>query len=224
VLALAALVMSIGIADSLNPSTIAPALYYASHTHATRRILGFMAGVFCVSTAVGLLLTFGPGEAILALLPHPSSNTKHWLEVGFGIVALVVTVGLFIARAHVTARFDRRETRPSRPPFLLGAGIIAVELPTAFPYFAAIAAIVGSRRSIPEQTLLIVIFNLTFIAPLGAILLLRALAGARGERILEQFRRSLERRLGILLPAIVFLIAIVLLALGGIGLFRSHHH
>ena len=47
-LRLIGLVISIGIADSLNPTTIAPALYLATAEHARGRLIQFTAGVFAV--------------------------------------------------------------------------------------------------------------------------------------------------------------------------------
>ena len=43
-LALALLVASIAFADSLNPSTVLPALYYSTTPHAVRKIAGFTLG------------------------------------------------------------------------------------------------------------------------------------------------------------------------------------
>ena len=55
--------------------------------------------------------------------------------------------------------------------WILGATITAVELPTAFPYFAAIAAIVGAGTRARARVVLLVMFNLCFVLPLIAIVL-----------------------------------------------------
>ena len=47
-LRLIGLVISIGLADSLNPTTIAPALYLATADHARTRLIEFTLGVFAV--------------------------------------------------------------------------------------------------------------------------------------------------------------------------------
>ena len=52
----AAAVVLIAVADSLNPSTVAPALYLAAGKIAVRSLLGFTAGVLVVSVVGGLLL------------------------------------------------------------------------------------------------------------------------------------------------------------------------
>ena len=95
---------------------------------------------------------------------------------------------------------------------------MVVELPTAFPYFAAIAAIVASGRGDLAQFLLLVLFNVAFVVPLLGILGVRALAGERGRRRLEAWRARLDRRAGELIPAVLAVIAAVLLLVGGVGL------
>ncbi len=71
---LLSLVLLIGVIDSLNPATVAPALYLAGGHSPHRGLLGFIAGVFTVNLAGGILLALGPGQAILALAPHPSGR------------------------------------------------------------------------------------------------------------------------------------------------------
>ena len=65
---------------------------------------------------------------------------------------------------------SRPNVDPSgRSSALLGATITAVELPTAFPYFAAIAAIVGSGVGPARQVILLLLFNVCFVLPLLVI-------------------------------------------------------
>ena len=76
---------------------------------------------------------------------------------------------------------------------ILGATITAVELPTAFPYFAAIAAIVGSGLDPARQVFLLVLFNVCFILPLVGIWATLTFAGDRADRMLAIGRDFLER-------------------------------
>ena len=68
-LRLIGLVISIGIADSLNPTTIAPALYLATAEHARGRVIEFTPGVFGVYLVGGLIIALGPGQLLLAAGP-----------------------------------------------------------------------------------------------------------------------------------------------------------
>jgi cytochrome c biogenesis protein CcdA len=217
VLALIALVVSIGAADALNPSTLAPALFFAVGPHGRRDVAGFTLGVFAVSVAGGLALTFGPGQALLTRVSKPSPHTVHLIELVAGGAALPAAAALWHARAHFAARLAR--TQPSsRSALLLGAGIMAVELPTAVPYFAAIAAIVESGHSDSTQIFLLLLYNAAFIAPLVLLLVILALTGSRGTRIAARARLQLDLWAPRIAPAALVVASVVLLALGVLGL------
>jgi cytochrome c biogenesis protein CcdA len=176
VLALALLVASIALADSLNPSTVLPALYLATSAHAVRKIAAFAAGFALTSFAFGVVFVAGPGQLLLGALPHPTENAKHLIEVAVGLVLIVLAVGLWLGGEHLTERVPKGASAGRRSSFLVGAGIMAVELPTAFPYFAALAAIIGSDRALVIQIGYVGLFNLVFALPVLAILALRARA------------------------------------------------
>ena len=217
---LLSLVLLVGVVDSLNPSTVAPALYLAGGRRPFRSVLGFIAGVFVVNLAGGLLLTLGPGQAILAVAPHPGFEIRRLLELSLGHATFLVAAGLWLARDRLQQHVSGNQERIEGSSLLVGAGITAAELPTAVPYFAVIAAVVGSGRSAGTQIALIIIFNATFVAPLVAILALRALTGARGRDRIAALRARLDRQLAHLIPALVLLVAIVLTTRGSVGLLR----
>ena len=56
-------------------------------------------------------------------------------------------------------RTPRRSSPRRKSSAILGATITAVELPTAFPYFAVIAAVVGADVDMAADRLLLVVFN-----------------------------------------------------------------
>ena len=217
-LALVALVLSIGIADSVNPSTVAPALFLATRPNATRSLAAFTAGAFSAYTLGGVILVLGPGQAALAALPRPDHDTVNEIELGGGVALLLLAAALWFARDRLARRVERGSRWGERSAFLVGAAIMTFELPTAFPYFAAIAAIVGSNRSLPVQIGLIVLFNLAFVAPLIAITALHGLAGPRGDRVLARVRAQLDRRVPMLVSALVFVLAIVVITIGIVGI------
>jgi cytochrome c biogenesis protein CcdA len=218
VLALIALVVSIGAADALNPSTLAPALFFAVGPHGRRDVAGFALGVFAVSLAGGLALTFGPGQALLTRVSKPSPHTVHLIELVAGAAALPAAAVLWHARAHFAARLARSSQKGERSAWLLGAGIMAVELPTAVPYFAAIAAIVESGHSDTTQVVLLLLYNGAFVAPLILLLMILALAGVRGAQIAARARVQLDLWAPRVAPAALVVASIVLVTLGVIGL------
>jgi cytochrome c biogenesis protein CcdA len=218
-LATGALVVTIGLADSLNPSTVAPAVALAIQEHGARRAAAFTAGVGLVSLAGGVVLVAGPGEAILAAIPHPAHTVKHIGEVAFGIVLLALAALAWAGRhrlARGLAQSDEDEARRSGTGavFGLGAGIMALELPTAFPYFAAIAAIVGTGAPMASQLLLVVLFNLAFVLPLLAIVAVRGIAGDRAGAELACLRDGVARNAGLALALVLSAGGLALVAVG----------
>ena len=204
----ALLVASIGAADSLNPSTIGPALVLATRHRPVRALASFSAGVFLTSFAAGVLVILGPGQLLIDSLPKPSAHAKNVAELVAGALLLLLAVVLWARRGRVSGRMaESRSEETDRSDFLLGAGIIAVELPTAFPYFAALGSIVAAHVSLGAGIALVALFNLAFVSPVLAILAVGAVAGERASAVLERAGGWFDRRAG----------AIVALLLGAVG-------
>jgi len=220
VLALIALVGLVAVADSINPSTIAPALLLALGERRVGRVALFTLGVFLVSSAAGVVLVLGPGAALRGAVPHPGARTVHVSEIALGAVLLAGAAGLWRLRAVVARRLGRRGTTSGRREFLLGAGIMAVELPTAFPYFAALAAIVASRRAPAVEAGVVLLYNVIFVAPLLALIVTLVVAGPRGARTAAALRARLDRVAPALLPVVLLVIGSALVAVGVTGLVR----
>src|SRR5204862_3272880 len=68
---------------------------------------------------------------------------------------------------------------------VIGAAVAGLELLTAFPYFAAIAMIVGSGVAGPGKVVLIALYCLVYALPLIVIAAMVALMGDRAERGLQ---------------------------------------
>jgi cytochrome c biogenesis protein CcdA len=217
-LALAIFVVGVAAADAVNPSTIGPALYLAVGDDARRRVAAFSLGVFLVSAAAGLVLTLGPGQVVLAAVPKPGPHVTHLVELALGVAAFGAACALWVTRERVARRVVREKEPAGDRSFLLGAGIAAVELPTALPYFAVLTAIVASGRGVVSSTFLVLLFNLVFVTPLLAILAVRSVADETGLKRLVDLRARLNDRVAIVIPAIAFVAAVALCALGLTGL------
>ena len=103
-LRLVGLVVSIGLADSLNPSTIAPALYLASGDHPRSHVFEFTLAVFLVSLAGGAVVALGPGQLLLAALPHPGHTVRYIFEIVAGVAMLVGAAVLWWHRDRLSSR------------------------------------------------------------------------------------------------------------------------
>jgi cytochrome c biogenesis protein CcdA len=219
VLHLLALVTSIGFADGINPTSIGPALFLASEPNPRPDVLRFAAGYAAVLLFGGLVLTLGPGTAILALVPKPTATTRYILETVAGVAMLLASAFFWSRRKQLSSGHGDDERRSSRrPPFVLGATISALELPTAFPYFAAIVAVVGSGLNIGQQIILVATYNLCFIAPLLAIVVVLSVAGDQAVRLLDRARGFTESHWPVLAAVVALIAGLFVTTLGVTGL------
>ncbi len=217
-LRLIGVVVSIGLADSLNPTTIAPALYLSTGERPRERVFEFTLGVFLVYFVGGAIIALGPGQLLLSLIPSPGRHVRYLLELLAGVAMLTAAAFLWGYRDRLAEREVPNVTPKGKSSALLGATITAVELPTAFPYFAAIAAIVGSGLDPARQLVLLVLFNVCFILPLLAILGTLTFAGDKAERMLTTFRDKLQSHWPAVLATLSVLAGAFVTLLGVTGL------
>jgi hypothetical protein len=216
-----AIVIGIGLVDCANPATIVPALYLAAGNSAVKSLAGFLAGFFVTNLALGALIALGPGEAVKRHVPHAGAHTRHLIELTAGGLLLVVAAALWWQRDRMSRHIAAGTKHLDRNSLLLGAGIAVVELPTALPYFAAIAVVVDSGQPAGNQVLLLAIFNVFFLLPVATILGLRMLAGERSVAWLARMRAHVDRWLATLAPGLIGLAGLALIAVGAVGLFRE---
>src|SRR5437588_2291250 len=164
-LQLTLVVASIALADSINPSTVIPALWLARGRRA-RVLASYTAGVFTVYLAGGLVLLLGPGQLLISSLHHVHGPLEHALQAAGGILALAFGLVSWRSRGRTSAQPTPGRLRTPLRAFVLGAAIMAVELPTAFMYFGAISAVIAARPPAPAEIFLLITYNAVFVAPL----------------------------------------------------------
>jgi cytochrome c biogenesis protein CcdA len=219
------LMISIGLADSINPTTIAPALYLATGERARTRVAEFTLAVFVVYLAGGTLIALGLGGLIRHALPD--IDVRHTIrytgELVAGVLLLAGAALVWHRRHRMVARGLPAPTPRRRSSILLGAGITAVELPTAFPYFAAIAAVVGSSLGPAREFTLLLVFNVCFILPLLGILATLVFAGHHADRVMTRSRVWLEQRWPHIVCVLIVIVGVLALFFGATGLAGGIH-
>ena len=222
-LRLIGLAVSIGLADSMNPSTIAPGLYLAMGERPRRGLIQFTLGVFAVNFVGGAVIALGPGEALLALVPKPSATTRYILETVAGAVMLIAAVLLWRRRGSLAQREIPSPQASGKSGLLLGATVGIVELPTAFPYFAVIAAVIGSGRGPVRQLIALAFYNVAFVLPLILMIVILLIAPERAAAILARARDWLQRRWPRLLAGLALVAGLFVTTLGVTGLTGRTH-
>jgi cytochrome c biogenesis protein CcdA len=221
-LRLISIVVTIGLADSLNPTTIAPALYLATGKRAPGRVAEFTAAVFAVYFLGGAAIAVGAGQLIRPLLPHPRHHIADIVEIAVGAAMIAAAAILWRHRARLSLRDPPDFDPQGKSSWFLGASITAVELPTAFPYFAAIAAIVGSGHGPVRVMFLLLLFNLCFIWPLLAIIAILTFAPNKSDRVLSDARRFLQKNWPTVLAGLALVAGAFVVTLGLTGLTANH--
>ena len=171
-----------------------------------------------------MLIVLGPGAWLFDQIPSPSSHVKHVLELAVGIALLVAAIGLLVAHDRLTRPKERGDdeegeaARRSGSAFIFGAGLALAELPTAFPYFAALAAIDAADLSVPAEAALVVVFNVLFLLPVFLIAGLIAVFPSIGESLVEPIRRWMSRHWPQVLATVLGTGGAILVIVGARGL------
>lgn len=209
-------VAGMGLADSLNPATIAVAVVLAATERPIWRLIGYTAGIFGVYLAGGLLLTLGPSGLIRTATNRPDSTLFNVALIVAGVVALAFAVWVFVHR-HDEAKVPDVNLRP-RSAVGLGAGMTAVDLPTAFPYFAVIVAIIGKNINVLSEIALLVVFNVMYVLPMVAIIVIAAVLGERAAGALTKVHDLVTRWSPVLLAVLSAGLGVAVLVIGIGGL------
>jgi cytochrome c biogenesis protein CcdA len=210
-------ILLLGLADSLNPVTIAVAVLLATGARPVPRLLTYTLGTGLTYYAGGLVLTLGPAVLLRTVIhQHPGQGT-YIAELVIGVGALIVAAWLATRKPESVAERVPTDLKPSRS-LLLGAGITVVDLPTALMYFGAIAIVVAADIDTLDRVLLLAVFNLAYVAPLLAITVTVAALGRRADPALRRARTLVERYSHLLLAGLTAASGVYLIVIGIQGL------
>jgi cytochrome c biogenesis protein CcdA len=210
-------ILLLGLADSLNPVTIAVAVLLATGSRPVPRLITYTLGTGLTYFVGGLVVALGPAVLLRTLIhQHPGEST-YVAELVIGVGALVVAAWLATRRAESVAKRVPIDLRPSRS-LLLGAGITVVDLPTALMYFGGIALVVAADISTADRVVLLAVFNVAYVAPLIAITVAVAVLGRRADPALRKARALVERYSHLLLAGLTAASGIYLIVIGIQGL------
>jgi cytochrome c biogenesis protein CcdA len=188
---------------------------------------GFLSGMFAVYLAAGVLILFGI-DALLEAIEQPLArwyNQPTDLELVLQIVVGLVLVffGSRIASARQKKRDDSRGSDAMTPwqGFVLGAVLVVVGVPGAFPYFGAIDQILTADLDPSGNLLALLIYNVVFIVPLSSPVVIWLLFPDRSQAIFEALTEWAER-FGRRLVVAVLLVVGVLLVADGVAFLAGH--
>ena len=182
--------LALALVDSINPSAIVVTLYLLTRERVIAQVLVYVAAIFATYCTLGAILMLG----LDALLPslRAAGNSR----AGFIVQAVIGGAMLFYAlRAPATAG-----AAPSREPgastyaalALLGVTVTAMELPTAVPYFGAIALLTSAELPVGQWLPLLILYNAIFVLPPLLLLAAHVAFGARMDARYADLRARLQ--------------------------------
>jgi cytochrome c biogenesis protein CcdA len=196
-LTLLAGLLGIALVDSLNPSALVVTTLLLSGANPYRRSLAYIAGIALTYYAVGVAVLLGAGDVLTSAvdgLRRPAVG--FGVELALGVV--LVVVGLR-RRSPPRDRTGPRVRGTSAPAaFLTGMTVTAVESTTALPYIGALTALARSDVSSGATLLVLALYNIVFVLPPLALVLVQALRPGEVQAVVERVRnriRSLDTRL-----------------------------
>ncbi len=184
-----AALLALAIADSVNPSAIVVALYLLTRSGPAPQVLTYVSAIFLTYFTLGLLLLSG----FSLLWPTSGDPLRSWWGL---LLQMAIGVGLLVYALRGSARGEPAQpTLPSKGTyaavFALGVAVTAMELPTALPYFGAIAVLTSMELSAGPRAAVLAVYNLIFVLP--PLLLLAGHELARGR--LDERYAALRARL-----------------------------
>lgn len=182
--------LALALLDSINPSAIVVTLYLLSRERAAAQVVVYIIAIFLTYLTLGVLMMSG----IEALLPSMKSVGSGRLGlVAQGVIGLAML--LYALRAPTTASSaPRAEPISSTYTALaaLGVTVTAMELPTAVPYFGAIALLTAADLPMARWLPLLILYNAVFVLPPVLLLAGHVAFGRRMQARYADLRERLQ--------------------------------
>ncbi len=201
-------IAGIALVDSLNPTAITLQLLLLSTPKPGTRSAAFILGVFVANYAGGLMLVLGVNRFFGARLRDVASlHDGAQLIIG----VLLIAAGIFVCR-FVSPKKSRRVPLGVWQSFFMGAAEMALELPTAFPYLAALGLIARESPPLPATLAILLMYNILFVLPLLILLLTYKLLPGPQTPLMAKLEKLFRRWLPLVLRILLLGFGIFLVA------------
>lgn len=204
-----AAITGLGLLDSLNPATLIVMAYFLAQSQPLARGAVFIGGTILVYLLCGVAILSGWMALTAFLSSLFTPNARAVLEIAAGLACIVGAAWMW--------RHPQAPTSKTAPlanglwaTAALAIGSTISDVPTALPYFAAVAELNAVPRTLLTIAGAIGWYNLLYVAPLLAMLAIRWRMGDRAKPALDRFNEAVRTLLRVALPPA--------LALGGLYL------
>jgi len=183
--------LALAVFDSVNPSAIAVTLYLLTREHAPGQVVAYVTGIFVTYLALGAAMMLG----IHLLLPAwiTSDSRPAWALLGIvGLGMVIYAIRAPKVPAAVAGSAVEPRARTYAGLFLLGVVVTAMELPTALPYFGAIALLTAAELPAARWLALLIVYNVIFVLPPLLLLAGHIIFGRRLDARYDELRQRLQ--------------------------------
>ena len=182
--------LALALVDSINPSAIVVTLFLLSAGRGPSQIVVYVGAIFLTYLALGVMMMSGI-EALLPALGTVGSGRLGLIVQGLIGLAML----LYAIRAPTTAsQTPRVQTNASSYAALalVGVTVTTMELPTAVPYFGAIALLTAADLPMAQWLPLLIVYNAIFVLPPILLLAGHAVFGRRLDARYADLRDRLQ--------------------------------
>jgi hypothetical protein len=217
------ILIAIALVDSTSmiPISLLPLATILGGKHPIAGGLFFIFGIFLVYSLSGMLLLFFFNQAFEVISPSISRwwNQPNTAELIFQLiigVALLIYAWKQYRRPQIPMKNYSTESISPTLAFTYGASLTVIGVPGAIPYFGAIEQIIRADLNYIASISTLIIYNIVFVAPFFALILIRMLAPNQSEYVFGSISLMFKR---LSKPAIVscFVILGTLLAADSIS-------
>ncbi len=203
------------VVDALNPVLAAAVIFALGTPKPYRGAFWVLLGWFAVYFVAGIGLAVGLERITGALASPRPIDFVIQTPIALGLIWLAFTSARDAekpkAAHHVPTKSSSGHALGASSGLLLGATINLVGLPFAVPYFAAVDQMLKVDLSPAQAILVLLLYNLAYILPFVALVLLRFIYRDRADVIFERVNAWMEKASSIIMPILLFLIGAALL-------------
>jgi cytochrome c biogenesis protein CcdA len=181
--------LALALVDSINPSAIVITLYLLSRERGTAYVVVYIGAIFLTYLTLGAMMMSGI-DALLPSLRSIGGGRLGWIAQGAIGLAMLVYAMRAPAAAKAAPRVEPASTYAALA--LLGVTVTAMELPTAMPYFGAVAILTTADLSVTQWLPLLVLYNVIFVLPPVVLILGHVVFGERVNARYAELRDRLQ--------------------------------
>jgi cytochrome c biogenesis protein CcdA len=181
--------LALALVDSINPSAIVVTLYLLSRERAAPQVIIYISTIFLTYLTLGALMMLGV-DAVLWSLPISADGRLGLLVQG--LIGLAMLVYALVAPTTAQPRPAAPRASTFAALALLGLTVTVMELPTAVPYFGAIALLTSADLPAAQWLPILILYNVIFVMPPLVLLAGHVALGKRLETRYTMLRERLQ--------------------------------